>query len=45
MDNMVKAALILAGAAVFCTVLNLYYSPYHSCMREGHSTRLCLAAF
>ena len=33
MNNIVTAAIILGAAIIIATILAIYFSPYHSCVR------------
>ena len=35
MSDIMKAALIVGGAVLLATIIALYFSPYHSCVRSG----------
>ena len=35
MSNLVKAALIIGGSILLATGLWIYYSPYHTCVRNS----------
>lgn len=41
MNDKVKIALIIGGAAVICVGLWIYFSPYHSCVRQSINPILC----
>lgn len=41
MNDKVKIALIIGGAAIICVGLWIYFSPYHSCVRGGEAPILC----
>jgi hypothetical protein len=35
MSEIVKAALIVAATAIVCSGLFIYFSPYHTCVRDA----------
>ena len=44
MSDNVKAALIVAGAAIICVILRIYFSPYYSCVRSQYDVGWCARA-
>lgn len=35
MNDNIKVALILAATVIICVGLWIYFSPFHTCMRDG----------
>ncbi len=44
MNDKTKIALIIAVAAIICVGMWIYFSPYHSCMRESDNAALCIGS-
>lgn len=45
MSDIVKAAFVLAAAALVCTAMAIFFSPFHTCMRgkgEDFTVKYCL---
>lgn len=40
MSDLVKAALVLAAAAVAIAAMAIYFSPYWACVRAGHGAAM-----
>lgn len=43
MDNLIKAALIIAGSIIIAVGVSVYFSPYHSCVRDGYNPVVCMS--
>jgi hypothetical protein len=42
MSDVVLAALILAAAILIATAASIYFSEWHSCMREAPNYQFCV---